>query len=340
MRVSRWLLALLFFGLTSLLADVCYEGFRGILGPLAFEKGGSWTDLGLVLAEAELINWGLRLPAAVIADRLAAWWGLTILGYAMTPVGVAVALAGGLGGVALGVALERLGKTLRAPARDALLSGLGGRRGLVYAVHEVMDQVGAVAGPLLAYYAIARGRVWLILVPGVASVAAILAARAVYPGAPSPRGHPRLSLHARFTLLGLTSLLLPHPVVIAAAAAAATGDTGAAPLAYTLAMLVDAVAALPLGKLYDTIGSASLATAPIAGITAGVLLAAGHPIAASAAAGIALAAYETVYRAYVADKAPERAAGFGALALGIGVGQAASAVIYSLLALTAYPSPG
>ncbi len=333
----RWLLALLLFGLTSLLADTCYEGFRGILGPLAFEEGGGWGSLGLVLAEGELINWGLRLPAAILADKLRAWWGLTILGYALTPIGVAVALSGGVAGLALGVGLERLGKTLRGPARDALLSGLGGKRGLVYAVHELMDQIGAVAGPLLAYYAITSGSPWLVLVPGAGATLAIIAARLVYPGRPAPRGAPPLALYARFAALGAVSVLTPHPVITAAAAAAATGDPGVAPLAYMLAMLVDAAAALPLGKLYDTLGPASLAAAPLASIAAALLLAAREPLLASAAVGVALAAYETVYRAYVADRAPERAAGFGSLALGLGVGQATSALIYSALASTLYP---
>ncbi len=334
-----WVAALILFGLTSLLADVCYEGFRGILGPLALAETRSWLDLGLVLAEGEAINWGLRLPAALLADKLRAWWGLTILGYALTPIGVAVALLGGPLMLALGVGLERLGKTLRGPARDALLSGLGGKRGLVYAVHEAMDQVGAVAGPLLAYYAVATHNPLLIIAPGAASVAAILAARLVYPGQPAPKQPPPLALYARFTLLGATTALLPHPVIIAAAAAVEAGDPRAAPLAYTLAMLVDAAAAIPLGRLYDKLGPVSLAAAPVASLLAAALLATRNPLAAMIPAGVALAAYETVYRAYVADRAPVRATGFGSLALGVGLGQAASAVAYAALAASVYPAP-
>ncbi len=338
MERKRWLLALIFFGLTSLLADVCYEGFRGVLGPLALSEMRSWLDLGLVLAEAELINWGLRLPAALLADRLRGYWGFTILGYALTPVGVAVALLGGAAGLVVGVALERLGKTLRGPARDALLSGLGGPRGLVYAVHELMDQVGAVAGPLLAYTALSMNEPLLIVVPGAASVAAILAARLAYPAAPRPREPPR-GFYAKVAALGLLSATLPHPVVAATIVAAAAGDARLAPLAYTVAMLVDAAAALPLGRLYDRVGAASLVVLPASGLTATALIALGEPLAAMIPVGVGLAALETVYRAYVAEHSPVRAAGFGSLAVGVGAGQAISAVVYSVLASSLYPLP-
>jgi len=46
---------------------------------------------------------------------------------------------------------ERVGKAIRNPARDALLSfgtqQMG--RGWGYGLHEAMDQIGAVSGPLL-----------------------------------------------------------------------------------------------------------------------------------------------------------------------------------------------
>jgi len=146
-----------------------------------------------------------------------------------------------------------------------------------------------------------------------------------------------LRLHAGIFALGLTTLLLPHPVVAAAAAAAAAGNAAAAPLAYTLAMVVDGAAALPLGRLYDRVGAASLAVLPASGVAAALLLALGEPLWSMVAIGVGLAALETVYRAYVADRVPERAAGFGSLSLGVGVGQAASAVLYSVIASIVYP---
>ncbi len=332
----RWLTALILFGVTSLLADMCYEGFRGVLGPLAFNVAhATWLELGVLLAGAELVNWGLRLPAALLVDAVRAYWGFTILGYALVPVGVALALTGGLAGLAAGVLLERLGKTLRSPARDALLSGLGGPRGLVYGLHELMDQVGAVAGPLLAAYAIATGNTWLIVAPGAAAVAAITAARLVYPGSVAGRARHRGRLYARFALLGVTASLSPHPVIVAAAAGASTPTM--APIAYTVAMAVDAAVALPLGRLYDRVGWPALLAAPAAGLASYALLALGHPIPSAALLGVALASYESIYRAYVADRAPEKAGGFGALSLGLGVGQALAALASSLIASGIYP---
>ena len=334
----RWLAVLALFGLTSLLADMCYEGFRGILGPVAFrEAHATWLELGAVLAGAELINWGLRLPAALLVDAIRGYWGFTILGYALVPVGVALALTGGMAGLVVGVVIERLGKTLRSPARDALLSGLGGPRGLIYGLHELMDQIGAIAGPLLAAYAIAAGTPWLIVLPGAAAVATITVARLLYPGRLTGGGVSRPTrLYARFTLLGLTAALSPHPVIVAAAAAGSSSPLWA-PIAYTIAMAVDAVAALPLGRLYDRVGWGAVLAAPTAGVASYTLLALGHPVASAALLGVSLAAYESVYRAYVAERAPEKAGGFGALALGLGLGQAAAALASSLIASSIYP---
>ena len=333
----RWLVVLALFGLTSLLADMCYEGFRGILGPVAFrEAHATWLELGAVLAGAELVNWGLRLPAALLVDAIRVYWGFTILGYALVPVGVALALTGGLAGLIVGVVIERLGKTLRSPARDALLSGLGGPRGLVYGLHELMDQIGAIAGPLLAVYAIAAGAPWLIVLPGAASVVTITVARLLYPGRlAGGRVRRPTRLYARFTLLGLTAALSPHPVIVAAAAGSSSPLW--APIAYTIAMAVDAAAALPLGRLYDRVGWSVVLAAPITGLVSYTLLALGHPVASAALLGVPLAAYESVYRAYVAERAPEKAGGFGALALGLGLGQAAAALASSLIASSIYP---
>ena len=333
-----WLVALVLFGLTSLFADMCYEGFRGILGPIAFQEArATWIELGGVLAGAELVNWGLRLPAALIVDAVRGYWGFTILGYALVPLGVALALTDGLAGLVVGVIVERLGKTLRSPARDALLSGLGGPRGLVYGLHELMDQVGAVLGPLLAAYAVVIGAPWLILLPGIASVASITTARLFYPGRLTGGGAPRRSarLYARFTMLGLTAALSPHPVIVAAAAGSSSPLWS--PIAYTVTMIVDAMVALPLGKLYDAIGRSVLLIAPISGLVSYMLLAFGYPMLSASLLGVSLAAYESVYRAYVAERAPEKAGGFGALALGLGMGQAAAALASSVIASSVYP---
>ncbi len=328
---GRWLLPLLFLGLASLAADVCYEGFRSIIGPLVSLEGGTLLEASAAVAIGELINWGLRLPAGLLADALAAWWGLTLLGYALTPVGVGIALYAGLPGLYIGVALERLGKTLRGPARDALLAGLEAPRGIVYGIHEALDQVGAVGGPLLAYYGLVTGSTWLLVAAGVLSVAWVAAARVFYEAAPRPRrGYRRARLYAKLLLVGSTTVAIPHPVV---AASIAGGLGPSTPIAYAVIMASDAVAAIPLGRLYDALGAPSLLVGPVAGVAgAALLLASPLKTLGLVLVGVGVASVETIYRAYAASRAGREAGAFGALQLGIGVGQAASALLYALAA--------
>lgn len=49
------------------------------------------------------------------------------------------------------VIAERAGKAIRSPAKDVMISHAAGAvgRGKGFAVHEALDQIGAVAGPLL-----------------------------------------------------------------------------------------------------------------------------------------------------------------------------------------------
>jgi hypothetical protein len=61
-----------------------------------------------------------------------------------------LALGGNWEIAALLIVAERFGKAIRAPARDAMLSHATTEmgRGWGFGLHEAMDQVGAVLGPL------------------------------------------------------------------------------------------------------------------------------------------------------------------------------------------------
>ncbi|MFE1849344.1 hypothetical protein [Streptomyces sp. NPDC059489] len=88
---------------------------------------------------------------AGLADRSRRFWAWTIAGYILTAVSVPVlGLTGVLWVACILVVAERVGKAVRSPAKDTLLShataATGWGRG--FAEHEAMDQVGALLGPL------------------------------------------------------------------------------------------------------------------------------------------------------------------------------------------------
>lgn len=111
------------FGAVSLLADFVYEGARSVTGPLLASLGASSLVVGVVTGAGEAAALGLRLVSGPLADRTRRFWGLAIAGYALTVV--SVPLLGVVGSLWAACALvigERVGKAVRSPAKDTLLS--------------------------------------------------------------------------------------------------------------------------------------------------------------------------------------------------------------------------
>ncbi len=171
------------FGVVSLAADMVYEGARSVTGPLLASLGASAVLVGLISGAGEATALLLRLVFGSWADRSGRYWTLTFVGYGLTAVCVpALAITPLLAGAGLVLACvlilgERLGKAVRSPAKTALLAhaavavGLG--RG--FGVHQALDQIGAVAGPLLvAAVAAAAGTIWpamaVLIIPGAVAM--------------------------------------------------------------------------------------------------------------------------------------------------------------------------
>ena len=178
------------FGLVSLSADMVYEGMRSVSGPFLGSLGASALTVGIVTGAGEAIALALRVVTGPLADRSGRYWGLTIVGYAMTAVCVPLlALAPYLGVAGLAVAsililLERTGKAVRSPSKSALLAHMAKPvgRGRGMAVHKALDQVGAFAGPLVVAGMLAlTGLYWpgfaILAIPGVVAMLLLLQLR-------------------------------------------------------------------------------------------------------------------------------------------------------------------
>ncbi|MBP0456666.1 MFS transporter [Streptomyces bomunensis] len=149
MRAWRFVVV---FGTISLLADFVYEGARSVTGPLLAHLGATAAVVGIVTGVGEAAALLLRLGSGPLADRTRRFWAWTICGYALTVISVPVlGLAAALWVACALVIAERVGKAVRSPAKDTLLSHATAvtGRGKGFAVHEAMDQIGAVIGPLV-----------------------------------------------------------------------------------------------------------------------------------------------------------------------------------------------
>ena len=354
MRDAAALRFVVLLGLVSLLADVTYEGARSITGPYLSLLGASAAAVGLVAGAGELIGYALRLASGVLADRTRRYWLLTIAGYTLNLGAVPLlALAGRWEIAAALMVAERTGKAIRTPARDAMLAqatkSLG--RGWGFGLHEAMDQVGALAGPLFVAAALARsGRYQngfaLLAIPAALALVALLAAWRTLPRPEElePRGgslEGRSLPRAFWLYAGACGLMaagfVDFPLIAYHLKRATQTPDVSIPLLYALAMGVDAVAALAFGRLFDRFGvpvlmlGAALAAGATPLLYLGGLRAA---VLGMALWGAALGAQESIVRAAVAGFAPpeRRASAYGVFSFCFGVswfaGSAAMGFLY------------
>jgi MFS family permease len=144
-------LGILLLGIVSMMGDVVYEGSRGIVPSYLEFLGATALMVGLVGGLGDFLGYALRLVSGFLADTTRAYWLLILLGYGLIVAIPFLGLSLGLEMAVILVLLERLGKALRSPARDTVLSiiskGVGA--GKAFGFHELLDQIGAIGGPLL-----------------------------------------------------------------------------------------------------------------------------------------------------------------------------------------------
>lgn len=355
-------------GLVSLFADATYEGARSVTGPFLGVLGASAAAVGVVAGAGELLGYGLRLVSGYLSDRTGRYWAVTFTGYTLNLFAVpALALAGNWPAAALLVLAERAGKAIRTPARDAMLSyaTAGAGAGRAFGLHEALDQVGAIAGPL----AVASLLLWrhsyrlafaVLVLPALAALATLALARRAYPEPAklhAPRQDDRLPGHDRPGTRphGQAGSRLPRafwlylvPVGLVAAGYAdfaliayhferkAVLSSQGIPLLYALAMGADAVAALLFGRLFDRIGPRALAVAAAVSFPFAPLVFLGGPALAAAGAalwGVGMGAQESILRAAVATLVPpdRRGTGFGAFNAAYGLAWFAGSALLGLL---------
>ena len=142
---------ILLFGLVSLFGDMVYEGARSVNGPYLKTLGANAAIVGLVAGLAEFLGYAIRLVSGYFADKTKAYWLFTFLGYGMLVSVPLLALTGIWQVAVVFIVIERLGKALRSPAKDTILSQATKQvgTGFGFAIAEVLDQIGAISGPLI-----------------------------------------------------------------------------------------------------------------------------------------------------------------------------------------------
>ena len=343
----------LLLGVISLLADATYEGGRSIAGPYLAVLGASATTVGLVAGFGELVGYGLRLVSGYVSDRTGKYWSITFLGYAVNLVAVPLlALAGHWEIAALLMVLERTGKAIRTPARDAMLSHATAEvgRGWGFGLHEAMDQIGAMLGPLIvaAVFYIRgsyRAGFAVLLAPALLALGVLVVARRRYPRPrdlePTATQVTTRGFQRRFWLyLAAVALIAAgyadFPLIAFHLQAVSSVRAVWIPVFYAVAMGVDALAALLFGRLFDRTGTSATAVAAVLSAPFAIFAFARGFVPALVGVvlwGVGMGAQESIMRAAVADMVPadRRGAAYGVFNAGYGVAWFAGSALMGAL---------
>jgi len=341
-------------GVVSLFADMTYEGARSITGPYLAVLGAGATAVGVVSGFGELIGYGLRLFSGYLADRTGRYWAVTVIGYGINLLAVPLlALTQHWETAAALIIAERMGKAIRTPARDAMLSHATQEmgRGWGFGLHEAMDQIGAMLGPLIVAAVLYfregyRTSFAVLFIPAILALGVLGAARWLYPRprdlelAPpelKPDGFPR----AFWIYLAAVALIAAgyadFPLIAYHFKRVSSVPDSWIPVFYAVAMGVDALAALLFGVLFDKAGfSVLIVSALLSSLFAPLAFLGSFSLALAGVAlwGVGMGAQESIMRAAVAAMAPpqKRGAAYGVFNAGYGIfwflGSALMGILY------------
>jgi MFS family permease len=339
-------------GLVNLFGDMTYEGGGSINGPFLGMLGAGAATISIIAGVGEFLGYSLRSVSGYIADRTGKYWAVSFVGYTINLLAVpAMALAGSWQLAAVFVLAERIGRAIRKPTVESMLSYTTGRfgRGWVFAVNTALDETGATIGPLvvaavLFFKGSYQTAYAVLLVSSVLALASLVAARIGFPvpanleqgqTAPEKRFTPAYWLYMAASGCFAAGLMSYELISFYLTDGGIVSKTWM-PVVLAFATGCGVIANLVLGRLFDRLGvgvtlaavalSALFTPLVFAGSLATVLIA--MPLW-----GIGYAVQDTLFKAIVADVLPEHKRGlaFGLFYTGYGCGWLVGSIAVGLL---------
>ncbi|MEM3833223.1 MAG: MFS transporter [Thermoprotei archaeon] len=351
------LMVFIFLSLTSLFADMTYEGARSIFGSY-MEVLGATALFASLASVGEFLGYIMRFVSGVLAGYLKSsksYWGLTFAGYILNLVAVPLLAFSGQWQIAvILIFLERMGKGLRTPSRDVILAEVTEKigKGKAFGLHEALDQAGAVLGPLIVSASLfVTGSSYLVAFlllafPAGASIIFLFNAYMKYPSIKAaekavPVFESRSALNDVFWLytisMSFVALGFMHWINVSYyfKAEGVIPDYMIAVM-YLIAMLVDGLLAFPIGLIYDKFGIVSLLLTPLFSVLVVPLILMNTFVSALFSSifwGTVMGIYESTARAAIADIVPQegRAYGYGIFGAFYGVAWMLGSIIYGYL---------
>lgn len=330
-----------------MLGDLVHESARSVNGQYLSLVGLSATQVGLVFGLGEFLGYALRLLSGAWLDKSKRYWLFLFIGYGVHLVIPLMGLTTSWGWLYTFILLERIGKALRSPAKDTILSAVAENQiglGYAFGIQEALDQLGAFLGPLiftaLFYFVGSSGLevfqlgYQLLVIPFIILMVVLALEHRKFvreeltPEVDTTQKPPRLQpifwIYSAFTFFVAFGLINFSLIGYHLKTQQIVSD-GMVPILYAVAMAVDALVAIFIGKGYDRLkrqlrhktgGVLILLIVPL--LTAFVpLLTLSHSVSmlwiGMVLMGVVLGAHETVMRSAIADITPfsKRGIGFG-----------------------------
>ncbi|MDD3185403.1 MAG: MFS transporter [Anaerostipes sp.] len=361
-KISHALLFIILFGIVSLFSDMTHEGASSIRGAYLTILGASAGTIGFISGLGELIGYSMRYLFGKITDKTKRYWPMTICGYILDILAVPLlALVGENGWIAACILLviQRMGKAIKKPAKDTIMSFAASQEGVgkSFGIQELLDQIGAFLGPVLLYLVMlmrTNGTTFqiysfcfaVLAIPGIITLIMLLLTRYRFPNPehfePEPKEYVPFKMKKSFVqyIAGISlfafgfidySIVIMHISKNYTSLASGLAETssiinsGTVPLLYAGAMLVDAIAALIFGYMYDKRGVKALVVSTLISSPFAIFIFAFHSVPLVLIGivlwGVGMGAQESILKAAVTTMVPKasRATGYGIFECSFGV---------------------
>jgi MFS family permease len=361
-RLSQAMLFIVLFGIVSLFSDMTHEGASSIRGSYLSLLGASAGTIGFISGLGELIGYSMRYFFGKLTDKTKKYWPMTILGYLLDIIAVpALALVGDHGWIlaCMLLVIQRMGKAIKKPAKDTIMSFAASQEGVgkSFGIQELLDQIGAFLGPVLLYIVMlfkTEGTTFQIYstcfaflaIPGAITIILLFVTKHKFPNPehfePEPKEYIPFKMKKEFVLYiaGISLFafgFIDYSIIIMHISRTFTGiasglaetssivNNGTIPLLYAGAMLVDAVAALFFGYMYDKKGVKALVLSTIISAPFAMFVFAFNSLPMVLLGiglwGIGMGAQESILKAAVTSMVPKinRATGYGIFECSFGI---------------------
>ncbi|WP_083635558.1 MFS transporter [Peptoniphilus porci] len=349
--ISTAMLFIILFGIVSLFSDMTHEGASSIRGAYLTVLGASAGTIGFISGLGELVGYSMRYVFGKITDKTKKYWTMVIFGYVLDILAVpALALVGENGWLAASLLLvvQRMGKAIKKPAKDTIMSFAASQEGVgkSFGIQEMLDQIGAFLGPVFLYlvmlfktegstFEIYRTCFAFLAIPGFITILFLFYTKMKFPNPErfepeSKREEPfKMKKSFIYYIAGISffafgfidySIIIMHITKNFTAGNIQTSNlinSGTIPLLYAGAMLVDAIAALIFGHIYDKNGVKALVISTIISAPFSIFIFGFKSIPALLFGlvlwGIGMGAQESILKAAVTSMVPKenRATGYG-----------------------------